>query len=78
MGHWTVPYLLSPAYLACMWAWFLRVGKSTSSSTASRLSADNYTTLRQATTGRSSKHFSSRSRQYLLSFRRRYSNRGIS
>ncbi|KAH7104544.1 alpha-2-glucosyltransferase Alg10 [Auriculariales sp. MPI-PUGE-AT-0066] len=25
MAHWTVPYLLSPVYLACMWAWFLRI-----------------------------------------------------
>jgi len=78
MAHWTAPYLLSPAYLACMWAWFLRVGKLTSSSTTFTLSADNYTTLRQATTGRSSKRSSSRSRQYPLSFRRRYSNHGIS
>ncbi|KAG7098940.1 hypothetical protein E1B28_000830 [Marasmius oreades] len=26
MSHWTVPYLLIPGYLACAWAWFLRVG----------------------------------------------------
>lgn len=27
LAHWAVPYLLSPLYLACAWAWFLRVGK---------------------------------------------------
>ncbi|KAL0071717.1 glucosyltransferase [Marasmius tenuissimus] len=26
MFHWTAPYLLIPGYLACAWAWFLRVG----------------------------------------------------
>lgn len=29
MLHWTVPYLLAPVYLACGWAWFLRIGAST-------------------------------------------------
>lgn len=28
MFHPVVPYLLIPAYLACTWAWFLRVGES--------------------------------------------------
>ncbi|EJD55635.1 glucosyltransferase, partial [Auricularia subglabra TFB-10046 SS5] len=27
MLHPAVPYLLSPGYLACMWAWFIRMGK---------------------------------------------------
>ncbi|KAG9097495.1 glucosyltransferase [Ceratobasidium sp. UAMH 11750] len=27
LAHWVVPYLLSPLYLACAWAWFLRVGR---------------------------------------------------
>lgn len=27
LAHWSVPYLLSPLYLASAWAWFLRVGK---------------------------------------------------
>ncbi|KAL0578479.1 glucosyltransferase [Marasmius crinis-equi] len=26
MFHWTAPYVLIPGYLACAWAWFLRVG----------------------------------------------------
>jgi len=26
MLHPVVPYLLVPVYLACAWAWFLRVG----------------------------------------------------
>ncbi|KAF9269957.1 glucosyltransferase [Marasmius fiardii PR-910] len=24
--HWSVPYLFTPGYLACAWAWYLRVG----------------------------------------------------
>jgi alpha-1,2-glucosyltransferase len=26
LAHWTVPYLLAPLYLACAWAWFIRIG----------------------------------------------------
>lgn len=25
--HFMVPYLLAPIYLACAWAWFLRLGE---------------------------------------------------
>jgi alpha-1,2-glucosyltransferase len=28
MLHPAVPYLLIPGYVACAWAWFLRVGES--------------------------------------------------
>ena len=27
MYHWLAQYLLVPAYLACAWAWYLRVGR---------------------------------------------------